>query len=293
VNEIVVMSGKGGTGKTSIAAALGVLAGRNAVMADCDVDAANMHLLYTPEVARANEFWSGKTAVIDTGACAACGVCEQQCRFGAIAERDGAFHVDDVVCEGCSLCHHLCPENAIVMKDEHAGDWFVSKTRFDGWFVHARLGIGQENSGKLVTRVKRAAKDLAAAEGIPYVIVDGPPGIGCPAIASVSGADHVLIVTEATMSGLHDLERLIDLVEYFKTSASCVVNKFEVNPDVGRCIVDMCRRRDVDVVTTIPYDRVFNDALRDGKTLVETNNTVIAGKIGEIWEHLRSEGGTT
>jgi MinD superfamily P-loop ATPase len=293
VKEIVVMSGKGGTGKTSIAAALGVLAGTDAVVADCDVDAANMHLLYTPNIERANEFWSGKTAVIEDSACLGCGICEQQCRFDAITQKDGVYRVDEVACEGCSLCHYMCPEDAIAMMDERAGDWFVSKSRFDSWFVHARLGIGQENSGKLVSKVKDEAKALAATEKIPYLIIDGPPGIGCPAIASVSGADHVLVVTEATRSGLHDLERLIDLVEYFKTPASCVVNKFEVNPEAGRRIIDLCGERGVDVITTIPYDGVFSEALRAGKTLTETDNRVIVGKIEEIWKHLQREGGTS
>ncbi len=292
MNEIVVMSGKGGTGKTSIAAALGVLAGRDAVVADCDVDAANMHLLYAPDTLRVNEFWSGKTAAIDTDRCMNCGFCEVKCRFDAIHERNGAFVVDEVDCEGCSLCYYMCPENAISMTDNHAGDWFVSKSRFGHWFVHAHLGIAQENSGKLVSQVKSEASQLAARERIPFVIIDGPPGIGCPAIASVSGAAHVLVVTEATQSGLHDLERLIDLIEYFKTSASCVVNKFDVNPEVGEKIADLCRKRGVDVIATIPYDPIFNDALRDGKTLVETKDLAITQKIEDIWNHLKKTGGS-
>lgn len=290
MKEIVVMSGKGGTGKTSIAAALGVLAGRDAVVADCDVDAANMHLLYAPDTSRVNEFWSGKTAVIEVDRCMNCGFCETKCRFDAIQERDCVFVVDEINCEGCSLCSYICPENAISMTENHAGDWFVSKSRFGHWFVHAHLGIGQENSGKLVSQVKSEASQLAGRERIPFVILDGPPGIGCPAIASVSGAAHVLMVTEATQSGLHDLERLVDLVEHFKTSASCVVNKFDVNPEVGEEIVEFCRKRGVEVITTIPYDPIFNEALRDGKTLVETEDADITRKIEDIWNYLKRTG---
>ncbi|UCG51438.1 MAG: ATP-binding protein [Candidatus Latescibacterota bacterium] len=291
MNEIVIMSGKGGTGKTSIAAALGVLAGTGAVVADCDVDAANLHLLYEPENREANEFWSGKTAVIDHESCVECGICEEKCRFDAIHEQDGHLVVNGVDCEGCSVCHHLCPEKAIVMIDNRAGHWYVSKSRFGSWFVHAKLGIGQENSGKLVSKVKQEAKQLAEKEGVPYVIIDGPPGIGCPAIASLSGASHVLIVTEATRSGLHDVERLVSLLEFFKVNASCIVNKFDIDPGVGGEIVRFCQKRQIEVVSQIPYDRVFYEALRAEKTLVETNDAEIKTKVEEVWNHLQKIGG--
>ncbi len=290
MNEIVVLSGKGGTGKTSIAAALGVLAGSEAVVADCDVDAANMHLLYDPDKREDNEFWSGKTAVIDSEKCSGCGFCVEKCRFDAIHQIDGEFVVDVIGCEGCSVCHYMCPEKAISMIDNRAGDWFVSKSRFGNWFVHARLGVGQDNSGKLVSQVKQEARRIAASERIPFVIIDGPPGIGCPAIASVSGAAHVLIVTEATGSGLHDLERLVGLIEYFKVSASCVINKFDINPDVGGEIDRFCSEHGVAVINTIPYDTVFFEALRDGKTLVEADSVRIKQKVEEIWDHLKKIG---
>jgi MinD superfamily P-loop ATPase len=221
VKDIAVMSGKGGTGKTSIAAALGVVAGDRAVMVDCDVDAANLHLLYEPRHLQEHEFWSGKKAVIDYDLCTDCGVCFEKCRFDAIDAVDGAaakstrYVIDTLSCEGCAVCHHLCPVEAISMKDEMAGEWFVSKSRFGHWFVHARLGIGQENSGKLVSKVKDEARKLAGRENIPYVIVDGPPGVGCPVIAAFSGVDRVLIVTEATLSGMHDMERLVELARQF------------------------------------------------------------------------------
>ena len=290
MKDIVVMSGKGGTGKTSITAALGVVAGRSAVTADCDVDAANLHLLYEPERLEWHEFWSGKKAVIDDDACNGCGICHEKCRFGAISVDDTRYVVDPIGCEGCAVCHHLCPADAVEMQDVMAGEWFVSRNRFGHLFVHARLGIGQENSGKLVSRVKAEARALAEKEQIPHVIVDGPPGIGCPAISSFSGADHVLLVTEATQSGLHDLRRLVELVAFFDVRASCVINKSNVNGAAATDIESLCNARGIDVITTIPYSDVFLNALQDGKTVMETNSASIKRKINEIWCYLERTG---
>ncbi len=287
MKEIAVMSGKGGTGKTSITAALGTLAGQMAVVADCDVGAANLHLLYHPEDQEAHPFWSGKTAVIDGEACNDCGVCLEKCRFDAIDVRDNRHVVDEVSCEGCSVCHHLCPVDAISMADNLSGDWFISKSRFGNWFVRAKLRIGQENSGKLVATVREEAKKLAKRENIPYVIVDGPPGIGCPAIAACSGISHVLIVTEATQSGLHDLERLVGLINFFKVSASCVINKHDLNAEVSHDIESFCETRHIEVINKIPFDPLFSVALQEGKTLVETGNGWVTGKIEEIWNQLQ------
>ena len=218
MKEIVVISGKGGTGKTSIAAALGVLAGQDAVMVDCDVDAANMHLLYDPKIYSENKFFSGKTAVIDYDQCTLCGNCFDACRFDAIKLAVDKYIIDEINCEGCSLCSHLCPENAIKMEIQKTGDWYISKSKYNNWFVFAKLGIAQENSGKLVSKVKSEARELADKENKQFIIIDGPPGIGCPAISSLSGASEVLIVTEATNSGCNDLFRLIDLDKSFQDS---------------------------------------------------------------------------
>ena len=287
MKEIVVISGKGGTGKTSITAAIGVLAGNQAVVADCDVDAANLHLLYNPDTQQDNEFWSGKTAVIDYDKCIDCGICEEKCRFDAISQVNAKYVIDEVSCEGCSVCHYLCPTKAISMNENKAGDWFKSKSRFGNWFVHAKLGIGQENSGKLVSKVKEEAKKIAENENISYVIVDGPPGVGCPVISSFSGASSILIVTEATQSGLHDLKRLVELVEYFKAKATCIINKFDLNLEVSNEIEEFCGKHNIRVINKIPYHSVFFDALQDSKTVIETNEQSIKIKIEEIWNHLK------
>jgi len=290
MKEIVVMSGKGGTGKTSITAALGVLAGDRAVVTDCDVDAANLHLLYEPERQETHEFWSGKRAVIDEGSCSLCGICQEKCHFDAIEFEGGRYVVDPLGCEGCAVCEQFCPEEAIRMQDVLAGEWYVSRSRFGNWLVHARLGIGEGNSGKLVSQVKREARKIAERENADCVIADGPPGIGCPVIASLSGADHVLIVTEATRSGLHDLRRLIDLIEFFQLDASCVINKIDLNAEVGTEIEQLCRERGIETVATIPYSRVFPDSLQDGKTIVEMGDRELERKLGQVWNYLSTVG---
>jgi len=286
MKEIVVMSGKGGTGKTSIAAALGVLAGQRAVVTDCDVDAANLHLLYEPERLETHEFRNGKRASIDEASCSLCGICQAKCRFDAIDFAGGRYSVDPLSCEGCAVCSYFCPEEAIEMREVTAGEWFLSRSRFGNWFVHARLGIGEGNSGKLVSRVKQEARKIAEREHAVCVIADGPPGIGCPVIASLSGADHVLIVTEATCSGLHDLRRLIDLIEFFQIDASCVINKSDLNQEVGSEIERFCRQRGIATVARIPYSRVFPDSLQDGKTIVEMGDLEMEHKIGQVWDYL-------
>jgi len=287
MKEIVIMSGKGGTGKTSISAALGVLAGGKAVVADCDVAAANMHVLYRPKHLTSASFWSGKTASIDSDKCVGCGICQEYCRFGAIDFRDDLYLVDDVGCEGCSVCHHMCPVDAVSMNDNRAGDWFVSLSRFGGWFVHASLGIAQENSGKLVAKVKSETRKLAAREHIPYVIVDGPPGVGCPAISAISGAARVVVVTEATRSGLHDLRRMANLARAFKIDVSCVINKCDLNPDVKRDIEEFCHVCAIDVLAAIPFNPTFSDALRECRTLMETGDTKAKKQIAVIWDQLQ------
>ena len=288
MKEFIVMSGKGGTGKTSITAAIGALAGKEAVTADCDVDAANLHILFQPEILEKNEFFSGKTAVIDYDVCTDCGICQQKCRYDAIDLIDGKYIIDEVACEGCAVCHYLCPEKAIEMRDNMAGHWFHSKNRFGNYFVHAKLGIGQDNSGKLVSKVKEEAKKLAIEKKIPYVLVDGPPGVGCPVISSFSGISHVLIVTEATQSGLHDLKRLVELIEFFKAGASCVINKYDLNRETAADIETFCRNHNINIITKIEFDPVFRETLQAGKTLMESDNEAIKDKIKLIWNTLKN-----
>lgn len=286
MKEIVIMSGKGGTGKTSITAALGALAGPKAVMADCDVDAANLHLLFDPQVEHEEDFYSGKTAVIDYDLCTDCGICEEKCAFDAIHWQDGRVVIDDVSCEGCSVCFHLCPVDAIRMEENLAGKWYRAKSRFDNSFVYAHLGIGQENSGKLVSKVKQEAKKVAEELQRPFIFVDGPPGVGCPVISSLSNADHILIVTEATESGLHDLKRLVELTEYFKLSASCVINKNDLNEESDRAISAFCLEHNIPVVERIPFHPAFYETLEQGKTLIESDHKEIIAKIEHIYQYL-------
>ena len=225
MQEVVVLSGKGGTGKTSIVGSFAALA-KSKVLVDCDVDAATLHLLLQPAIREKHEFWSGQVAVIDEEKCTQCGLCQEQCRFAAIKD----FNVDAISCEGCGFCSHICPAEAITMKENMAGHWFISDTRY-GSLVHARLGIAQENSGKLVALVRQQARQMAEKKGADYIISDGPPGIGCPVISSLSGANLALLVTEPTLSGIHDLERVLGVCHHFGVPALVCINKYDINED--------------------------------------------------------------
>jgi len=289
MKEIVIISGKGGTGKTSITAALGALAGEQAVVVDCDVDAANLHILYEPKIESSQDFYSGKTAIIDNDLCTDCGICQEKCAFEAIDFKNGRYVIDEVKCEGCSVCFHLCPVEAIRMEENLAGKWFHSKSRFNNEFIYAHLGIGQENSGKLVAKVKQEAKKIASNKNIPFIFVDGPPGVGCPVISSLSNVDHVLLVTEATASGLHDLKRLVELIEYFKLKASCVINKSDLNEQMAGTIADFCREHQIPLINQIPYHPVFVETLNQKKTLMESKDETIKERISEIFDFLTND----
>lgn len=289
MKEIVVLSGKGGTGKTSILAALGAIAGKEAIVADCDVDAANMHLLYNPKIETSVEFMSGKVATIDESKCNGCGNCSNVCRFDAIKIVDGVYTVDEVNCEGCSLCSHMCPENAIIMETQKIGHWFTSKSKFKNWFVYAKLGIAQENSGKLVSKVKSVARSLAKEEKVEYILIDGPPGIGCPAISSITGANHVLIVTEATNSGKHDLVRLIGIINHFNIHASCIINKADLNEEAAKEIEEVCTQNKINIIEKIPFTQSFTNALENKVTLAEYDDYELNNKINKIWTELKNK----
>jgi len=280
MKEVVVLSGKGGTGKTSIVGSLAALA-HSKVLADCDVDAADLHLLLKPDVPQEFEFWSGQVAIIDEGKCTECGLCQEVCHFDAIND----FRVDSVSCEGCGFCSHICPVEAVTMEECLAGHWFISNTRY-GSLVHARLGIAQENSGKLVALVRQRAKLIAEKEGIDYIISDGPPGIGCPVISSLSGANLALLVTEPTLSGMHDLERVLGVCHHFGVLATVCINKYDLNEDNTSQIENFCHGQGVDVVSRIPFDNVFTEALVQGMPVVEYSQGKVAQEIESLWQNI-------
>lgn len=288
VKEIVVISGKGGTGKTSLVAAFAALA-RDAVLADCDVDAADLHLIVAPEVRQTQEFSGGKVARVVADKCVGCGRCAELCRFEAVA-LDGpandvvakTYRIDPVACEGCGVCARFCPVDAIALETAINGRWFISETRL-GPMVHARLTPGEENSGKLVTLIRREAKRIGAERGMGLIIVDGSPGVGCPVIASVTGADFALVVTEPTLSGRHDLERVLELTAHFQIPAAVCINKFDINPKISESIEQTAARRQAPVLGTIPYDTVVTEAQLAGQSIVEHGNGPLRRRIEALW----------
>jgi len=264
VKELVIISGKGGTGKTSIVGAFAYLA-KKKVLCDADVDAADLHLLTEPSIRKRQEFRSGHRAVIDPEKCTGCGRCRELCRFDAVRED---FRIDPIDCEGCGVCVAFCPEKAISFPENVCGEWFISDTRV-GPMVHARLGIAEENSGKLVTLVRKEARLLAEGKGFDLLLTDGPPGVGCPVIASLGGASAVLIVTEPTVSGWHDMERVADLAGHFKIPAMVCVNKFDLNPEIAQAVEHFAEKKGLRVLSRIPFDPGFTKSMVQGKTIIE------------------------
>lgn len=282
MKQLVIISGKGGTGKTVITGAFAALA-KNKVMADCDVDAADLHLLLQPKIKERHDFRSGLSASIDKKICQQCGKCIAACRFNAISD---SFVIDHVSCEGCSFCSHVCPLEAIKMEENLAGEWFISETRF-GPMVHAKLGIAQENSGKLVSLVRKQAKELADKNNCDWVIIDGAPGIGCPVIASVSGIDCALVVTEPTLSGLHDALRVIEVTNHFNVSSRLVINKYDLNPDMSKKIEGHCVKNGITLIGKVGFDRAVVEAMVEGKTIMEYKDAAVKDEIYGIWEKLQ------
>jgi MinD superfamily P-loop ATPase len=281
LKEIVVLSGKGGTGKTSIVGSLAAIV-KKKVLVDCDVDAADLHLLLNPYVKQENEFWSGQVAFIDKHKCTECGLCQELCRFNAIK----GFKVDSVACEGCGFCSHICPVDAISMQDCMAGNWFISSSKY-GPLVHARLGVGQENSGKLVALVRKQARKIAENEEYDYILSDGPPGIGCPVISSLSGADLALLVTEPTLSGIHDLERVLGVCRHFEIPAMVCINKWDINEDNTRQIERFCHNQGVQVIARIPFDNIVTEALVHRLPVVEYSQGEVSEQIKLLWHALK------
>ena len=282
MKELIVISGKGGTGKTSVIAAFASLA-ESKVLCDADVDAADLHLILHPQVRMRADFKSGHTADIDENKCSGCGQCLELCKFGAISDD---FKVNPVDCEGCGVCVYFCPEKAIDFPENTCGEWFISDTRF-GPMVHARLGIAEENSGKLVTLVRQESKKLADEKGIDLILTDGPPGVGCPVIASIGGASAVLVVAEPTLSGIHDMERVIQLAKHFKVPAMVCVNKFDLNRDLTRDIEAFAEGEALSCLGRIPFDPIFTEAMVQGQTIFEYNTGSKASTaIRQIWDNL-------
>jgi MinD superfamily P-loop ATPase len=282
---ISVASGKGGTGKTVITAAFAALAG-STVLADCDVDAADLHILLNNEVTECHEFSGGKTAIINKAKCDTCGICIEQCRFDAISNM--TFAVDSISCEGCGVCFRICPQGAIKMENRLSGEWFVSNTKY-GPLVHAKLGIAEENSGKLVTIVRQKAKLIAEKENREFIIIDGPPGIGCPVIASISGVNAALVVTEPTLSGIHDMSRVLELAKHFKIKAFVVINKYDLNQHMSEEIETYCSKNKIFCAGRIPFDPIVIEALVNRKNVIEYSNRIASDRIRGIWSFIKNE----
>ena len=287
MKQLVILSGKGGTGKTTVAAALAQLAAQthSVVLADADVAAAKLGLVLAPVTEETHDFTGGKIAEIDPAAGSACGRCAEVCRFNAV--RAGAVYtVDPLACEGCAACFYECPAQAIAMTPQRAGQWFVARTRY-GPLYHAHLFAGQENSGKLVTLVKQMARLRALDEQADLLLVDGPPGIGCPVIAALSGADLVLIVTEPTVSGVHDLERILGVAAHFQTRAAVLLNKADLSPAHAEAIAAACAAQDVPLVGRLPYDPAVTEAMVRGEP-VTAGDGPVAAALRAVWAVLQA-----
>lgn len=281
MKEVTLISGKGGTGKTSLAGSFAALSS-NAVFTDCDVDAANLSLILRPVIQETHEFKASKEAFIRDEQCSRCGLCRDLCRFGAISKD---FRVDPLFCEGCGVCYYACPDKAIDFEEVASGKWFISQTPY-GPLVHARLGIAEENSGKLVTLVRNRAKEMARDENRNLIITDGPPGIGCPVIASLAGLSVALVVTEPTLSGAHDLERVLAVCRHFGVSACVCINRSDLDAENTHKIEEYCRRLAVPVVGKVPFDKVVTEAMVKGLSVVEYSDGTVSREIKKIWEEI-------
>jgi MinD superfamily P-loop ATPase len=284
--EITIISGKGGTGKTSLTGAFAHLA-QNHVICDLDVDAPDLHLLLDPRNIQVEEFYSGHSPFIDNDRCTGCGECQDRCRFEAIFEGDEGLYVDETACEGCKVCVHFCPAEAIEWHERHCGQWYVSRTRF-GPMVHAQLFPGQENSGRLVSLLRDRARELAEKEGRDLILSDGSPGIGCPVISSLSNTTLAVLVTEPTPSGRHDLERVGDLCAHFRIPAAVLINKWDINKSESRNIADLAAGRGLTVLGQVPYDPAFTQAMVQRKVITEWPADQLSEQIKDIWEQIQN-----
>jgi MinD superfamily P-loop ATPase len=291
LKQIVILSGKGGTGKTSVTAALAHLAAtghnqRRVVLVDADVDASNLELVLSPQVLETHVFKAGQVAVIDPALCEGCGVCAKLCRFDAISEQDGDYNVDPSACEGCALCFYQCPSGAIGMEEQVAGQWFRSQSRY-GPLFHAALWPAQENSGKLVTLVKQQGRLLALDEQRDLVLVDGPPGIGCPVISAAAGADLALIVAEPTVAGIHDMARVLATTQHFGVPALVCINKADLHPEGTAEIEVYCEQEGLPVVGRLPFDTVVTEAMVQGQPVTAFRpDSPVSHALKDTWEQM-------
>ena len=288
MRELVILSGKGGTGKTSVAASFGILAAGTVILADCDVDASNLHLLMRPEAIKSEAFFSGELAKINSESCINCNKCEEVCHFDAVYHDAETYYINTLNCEGCGYCAVVCPTLAIEMNPARSGDLFISEIKTGDIMAHARLFPGADNSGKLVARVKSEAKKLAEKYQRELIIVDGAPGIGCPVVSSLSGANYVILVTEPTASGLHDLIRLVEVLKKFRLKAGCIINKADLHPNKALEIENFCTANEIDILGKLPYDKAFTEAMVQGKTIVETNKQIRI-LFEEIWNTINEK----
>jgi MinD superfamily P-loop ATPase len=285
MKQITIISGKGGTGKTTLVASFAALAG-NLVIADCDVDAPDLHLLLHPEIVKREEFKGLNVAAMDKAKCTECGRCEEACRFKAISDTGSGYAVNPTRCEGCGVCVFVCDQDAIRLEERVSGHAFISKTKY-GTMAHAQLNIAEEASGKLVTVVRNNAQRVAEEEGSELILIDGSPGIGCPVIASLTGVDLALVITEPTMSGLHDLERILDVTRHFGIASVVCINKYDINEANSRKITEFCQARGVTIVRNIPYDPVVTEAMVAAMPVVEFSDGAVSDAIKEIWASIK------
>lgn len=288
MTQIAVISGKGGTGKSSIAAAFATLNGK-VVVADCDVDAANLYLLFNPTHEEEIVYIAGHKAVINYDLCTTCGICESYCRFDAISDIDSRMVISGISCDGCFLCSHICPEKAITMVQNDNSRMYSGSFR-NGKMVYGKLSPGEENSGKLVNLVREKAKEVAKENNLETIILDGPPGIGCPAISTITGVDKVVIVTEPTISGLHDMKRTIEIVQKFNLPAFIIINKYNLNSSMSEQIEEWCKQNEVAIVGHLPFHREMTEAMVQSKSMIEFNpDNEISKNIEAIWNKILNQ----
>jgi MinD superfamily P-loop ATPase len=283
MKEIVIISGKGGTGKTSITASFAMLGGLEVIVGDCDVDAADMHLLLKPDFAKAEDFYSGELAVINQEDCINCGVCKEKCRFDAIQLKNEYHWIDPLSCEGCGYCARICASNAIQNIPVNVGQCYISKIKTGSTMVHAKLGIGADNSGKLVAKVKNEAKQIAKENNKEIIIIDGSPGVGCPVVSSLSGANFAVLVTEPSMSGIHDLKRVYQLVKKFQIKAGCIINKYDINKNISNEIIDFLTEENILHICNIPYNQSFTKAMTKGQCITEYDDIELKTILTDSW----------